>query len=118
MKWIGQHIFDFVSRFRNDIYVDKKLHDASGSPGATGKTLTTDGSNLSWADATYTHNQSTASATWTITHNLNKFPSVTVIDSGDSVVQGEILYNSANQLTLTFYAGGVASAFSGKAYLN
>jgi hypothetical protein len=67
---------------------------------------------------TYTHNQSAASATWTITHNLNKFPSVTVIDSGDSVVQGEILYNSANQLTLTFFAGGVASAFSGKAYLN
>lgn len=67
---------------------------------------------------TYTHTQSAASATWTITHNLNKFPSVTVIDSGDSVVQGEILYNSANQLTLTFYAGGGTSAFSGKAYLN
>ena len=67
---------------------------------------------------TYSHNQSAASATWTITHNLNKFPSVTVIDSGDSVVQGEILYNSANQLTLTFYAGGSTSAFSGKAYLN
>ena len=67
---------------------------------------------------TYTHNQSAASATWTITHNLNKFPSVTVIDSGDSVVQGEILFNSANQLTLTFYAGGGTSAFSGKAYLN
>ena len=66
----------------------------------------------------YTHTQSAASATWTITHNLNKFPSVTVIDSGDSVVQGEILYNSANQLTLTFYAGGGTSAFSGKAYLN
>ena len=118
MKWIGQHIFDFVSRFKNDVYVDKKLHDASGSAGATGKTLTTDGSTLSWTDATYTHNQSAASATWTITHNLNKFPSVTVIDSGDSVVQGEILYNSANQLTLTFYAGGGTSAFSGKAYLN
>lgn len=118
MKWIGQHIFDFISRFRNDVYVDKKLHDASGSAGATGKVLTTDGSSLSWQDATYTHTQSGASATWTITHNLNKFPSVTVIDSGDSVVQGEILYNSANQLTITFFAGGVESAFSGKAYLN
>ena len=118
MKWIGQNIFDFISRFRSDVYVDKKFHDASGSAGAAGKILTTDGSALSWADATFTHTQSSASATWTITHNLNKFPSVTVIDSGDSVVQGEILYNSANQLTLTFYAGGVASAFSGKAYLN
>ena len=118
MKWIGQHIFDLVSRFRNDIYIEKKLVDSSGSSGAAGKILTTDGSVLSWADATYTHTQSSASATWTITHNLNKFPSVTVIDSGDSVVQGEILYNSANQLTLTFYAGGGTSAFSGKAYLN
>lgn len=67
---------------------------------------------------TYVHTQSQASATWTITHNLNKFPSVTVIDSGDSVAHGEILYNSANQLTLTFLQGGSGSAFSGKAYLN
>jgi|TARA_R110002012_G_scaffold292026_1_gene486773 hypothetical protein len=66
----------------------------------------------------YTHTQSAASATWTITHNLNKFPAITVVDSGGSVVKGEILYNSANQLTLTFYAGGSTSAFSGKAYLN
>jgi len=69
-------------------------------------------------DITYTHNQSAASATWIITHNLHRFPSVTVVDSGGSVVKGEILYNSANQLTLTFYAGGGTSAFSGKAYLN
>jgi hypothetical protein len=118
MKWIGQHIFDFVSRFRNDIHVGKKLHDSSGSSGATGKILTTDGSVLSWTDATYTHTQSQASATWTITHNLNKFPSVTVIDSGDSVVVGEILFNPANQLTITFFGNGNSVAFSGKAYLN
>ena len=67
---------------------------------------------------TYSHNQSAASATWTITHNLNKFPSVTVIDSGDSVVVGEILFNSANQLTITFFGNGNSVAFSGKAYLN
>ena len=22
MKWIGQHIWDFISRFRNDVYLD------------------------------------------------------------------------------------------------
>ncbi len=22
MKWIGQHIWDYISRFRNDVYLD------------------------------------------------------------------------------------------------
>lgn len=68
--------------------------------------------------STYVHNQSVASDTWTITHNLQRFPSVTVIDSGNTVVKGNVLYNSNNQLTLTFFSGGSAVAFSGKAYLN
>ena len=69
-------------------------------------------------DITYTHNQSSTSATWTITHNLNRFPSVTVVDSANTVVIGTVVYNSANQLTITFFAGGSAVAFQGKAYLN
>ena len=118
MKWIGQHIFDFISRFRSDVYIEKKLYDASGSAGSTGQTLTTDGSTLAWTDATYTHNQSSISDTWTINHNLGRYPSVTVIDSGNTVVQGTIVYNSANQLTVTFFSADSALAFSGKAYLN
>ena len=69
-------------------------------------------------DITYTHNQSSVSNTWTITHNLNRFPSVTVVDSANTVVIGTIVYNSVNQLTITFFAGGSAVAFQGKAYLN
>jgi len=69
-------------------------------------------------DITYTHNQSSTSNTWTITHNLNRFPSVTVVDSADTIVYGTVVYNSANQLTITFFQGGSALAFSGKAYLN
>ena len=69
-------------------------------------------------DITYTHNQSSTSDTWTITHNLNRFPSVTVIDSTNTVVIGTIVYNSANQLTITFFEGRSALAFQGKAYLN
>ena len=118
MKWIGQHIFDFISRFRNDVHVEKKFYDASGSAGSTGQTLTTDGSTLSWTDATYTHTQSSTANTWTITHNLNRYPSVTVIDSGNTVVTGTVVYNSANQLTVTFFSADSALAFSGKAYLN
>lgn len=64
-------------------------------------------------DKKYVHTQSTPSAVWTITHNLKKFPSVTIVDSSGSVVIGEVNYTNNNQLTVTFNAG-----FSGKAYLN
>ncbi len=63
--------------------------------------------------ATYVHNQISASTTWTILHNLSKFPSVSVVDTAETVVIGEIKYDSLNQITLTFSA-----AFAGKAYLN
>ena len=69
-------------------------------------------------DITFTHNQNTTSDTWVITHNLNRFPSVTVVDSGDSIVQGTVVYNSNKQLTITFFSSGTALAFQGKAYLN
>ena len=67
--------------------------------------------------STYTHAQNVAASTWAITHNLDKHPSVTVVDSAETVVTGTIVYNSKNQLTITFEAGGDAVAFSGKAYL-
>lgn len=58
----------------------------------------------------YVHNQGVASATWVITHNLGFYPNVIVEDSGGTTVEGEVVYNSANQLTLTFSApfGGIA----------
>jgi hypothetical protein len=62
---------------------------------------------------TYTHTQTSASATWTVVHNLNCKPSVTIVDSAGNVQIGEVLYDSDNQITLTF-----AAAFSGFAYLN
>ena len=69
-------------------------------------------------DITFTHNQSTTSDTWVITHNLNRFPSVTVVDSANTIVHGTVVYNSNKQLTVTFFANGSALAFQGKAYLN
>jgi hypothetical protein len=64
-------------------------------------------------DANFVYNQVSPSAVWTVTHNLNKYPSVTVVDSADNTVYGEVEYNSLNQVTITF-AGG----FSGKAFFN
>ena len=64
-------------------------------------------------DAHFVYTQSTPEAIWEITHNLGKKPSVTVVDSGDSVVVGEVEYINLNSVRLTF-----AGAFSGKAYFN
>lgn len=92
----------------------KFLTEGGGSMGFGSNTGSTSQSNFApTGDAFFTFNQSTPSDTWVVTHNLGKKPSVTVVDSGDTVVIGTVTYNTLNQLTITF-----ASAFSGKAYLN
>lgn len=68
---------------------------------------------LASGSTTYTHDQTLALATWTVTHNLAKFPSVTVVDSAGTVVIGTVVYLDANTVELDF-----STAFSGKAYLN
>lgn len=65
------------------------------------------------ARVAYEHTQGSASATWTIAHNLGFKPNVTVVDSGGTICEGEITYTNSNSLTVTFSAG-----FSGKAYLS
>lgn len=65
------------------------------------------------SDAFYEHIQSTASATWTVDHDLNKRPSVTVVNSAGATVIGDVEYTSNNQCVLTFRA-----AFGGRAYFN
>lgn len=64
-------------------------------------------------DKSFKHNQVSASNTWVINHNLNKFPNVVVIDSAGSQAIGAVTHNSKNQLTLSFSA-----SFSGVAHLN
>lgn len=61
----------------------------------------------------YIYYQNTPSDTWTISHNLTFHPNVTVVDSGGSVVEGEISYPSPTTVLLTFRSG-----FSGRAYLS
>jgi|TARA_R110000744_G_scaffold152260_2_gene266246 hypothetical protein len=63
--------------------------------------------------STYTHDQGIPSATWTVVHNLGKYPAVSVVDTGGTVVVGEITYISNNEIEILFQA-----AFGGKAYLN
>lgn len=61
----------------------------------------------------YVHDQQTALSSWVVTHNMNKYPAVSVVDTANDEVIGQVTYNTLNQLTITFTA-----AFSGKAYLN
>ncbi len=64
-------------------------------------------------DKHYAHTQTSASSSWNINHNLDKYPSVVVTDSGGNKVIGDIQYNDVNNVTITFTA-----SFSGRAYLN
>lgn len=64
-------------------------------------------------DKKYIHNQMSASSTWSVQHNLNKYASVSVVDSGNNMVVGDVEYIDENNLTITFNA-----SFSGKAYIN
>ena len=68
---------------------------------------------LNAAVAGFVHTQAVAAAVWTITHNLNRHPSVTVIDSAGDLVFGDVHYVNTNQITVTH--GG---ATGGVAYLN
>lgn len=62
---------------------------------------------------TYIHSQSQSLAEWNIKHNLDEFPSVTIVDSGGSYVIGDVVYIDKNHIKVIFTA-----EFSGKAYLN
>jgi hypothetical protein len=63
--------------------------------------------------ATFIFEQGIASDVWVITHNLNKAPSITLVDSSGAEFQARKVYNSLNQVTI--YLNG---ATTGKAYLN
>jgi len=61
----------------------------------------------------YVFTQSTPAAVWTINHDLEKYPAVSIVDSANDEVIGEVHYTSTSQVVITFSA-----AFSGKAFLN
>ena len=62
---------------------------------------------------TFVFTQAVAAAVWNVSHNLGKFPSVSVVNNNNVVINGEITYIDNNNLTCTFSAG-----FAGTAYLN
>ena len=63
--------------------------------------------------AGFIHDQIATSSTWVVNHTLDKFPSVSVVDTGGNLVMGDVEYISTSQLKIYF-----SYEFSGKAYLN
>lgn len=61
----------------------------------------------------YVHTQQVASDIWEITHSLNKYPSVTIVDTSGNLVIGSVHYISTSKIVVKFSA-----PFSGVAYLN
>ena len=62
---------------------------------------------------TFTFTQGSPATVWNVQHDLEKFPSVSVINNNNIVVYGQVEYINKNRLTITFSA-----ALTGKAYLN
>lgn len=89
---------ELLNTYTTDV-VDAKIDAALASSGVS--------------DKTYRHVQTSASSVWNITHGLNKRAAVTVVDSGGSEVEGDVLYVNDNEIQLLFSA-----AFSGEAYFN
>ena len=99
---------------QGDAGVTKKGVPTGGTSGQYLKKISDADYDTAWADFThYVHEQAIASNTWHIVHNLGYFPSVTVIDTANSKVYGDVAYNDENSLTISFNG-----AFSGKAFLN
>ena len=61
----------------------------------------------------FTYTQMTPATVWVINHNLGRYPSITIVDTGGNVVYGDYKYIDTNNMTATFSA-----TFSGSAYLN
>lgn len=85
---------------------------ATGDTGSTGATGDTGAQGIPGVAETFTHDQNVASATWTIVHNLGAFLPVTVIDSANETVEGNVHYVDINTVILSF-----AAPFGGTAYV-
>jgi len=95
-----------------------ELHDVSINSPQDNQVLAYDSGTGLWVNQaqtpeTFIFTQGSPSNTWNITHTLNKFPSVSVVDSANNEVEGDVHFVDQNNITITF-----SSSFSGKAYLN
>lgn len=103
---ISQGGTDDHTKLRN-----REMNDQHPMEAITG--LTESLANLVIQSGTFIYEQAESNMTWDIHHNLNKKPSITVVDEFDRVIEGDREYVDDNHVIISFNA-----AFKGKAYLN
>ena len=109
-----QHPIDAITGLREALdESDAKIQTEKEERIAADADLQEQIDNIDVTDDTFVYEQGIASDVWVITHNLNKYPSITLVDSAGTVFKAKEEYNSANQVTV--YLNG---ATTGKAYLN
>ncbi len=64
-------------------------------------------------DKNHIHDQGVSSSLWNVQHGLNKFPSVTIVDTAGNEIEGYVEHIDINSYNITFNA-----AFSGKSISN
>ena len=65
------------------------------------------------SDKNFVWTQSAAESTWQVTHNLNKYCSVDVVNDTEDIIYPNIEYTSLNTVTITF-----STPISGQAFFN
>ncbi|MET3658390.1 siphovirus ReqiPepy6 Gp37-like family protein [Sporosarcina psychrophila] len=50
----------------------------------------------------HVHTQISPSSTWVVSHGLNKYPTVTITDSADNEILGDMRYQGPNSIVVTF----------------
>lgn len=75
--------------------------------------LTKEGDKIKVQLKTTVFEQGEATDTWSIQHNLHKYPSVILVDSAGTAFFAEVTYDSLDHLTVK-----INGATKGKAYLN
>ncbi len=100
----------FIVRGEGECLVIRRSSGAftimAGQRGSKGR----DGSG---ASSTFIYEKPLAATVWTVPHNLDRRPSVTVVGTDDQVVTADVGYVDDNIIQITF-----ASPFAGKAYCN
>jgi len=103
---------DYILKRVNAKYVSKIVAGANItiSPGSGEGIVTI---SALGTDKNFVFTQGAPSSTWNVSHGLDKFPSVSVVDSANNEVEGDVHFIDVNNLTIIF-----SSSFAGKAYLN
>lgn len=65
------------------------------------------------AGATYTHNQTSPAAVWTVAHNLSRYPSITVVDNLGGQLYPDVRYMDVDIVQITH-----SVPLTGRAYCN